>query len=157
MEAEYDSEIPRSEVELWMKKATEQTLETLPAFTKEMNELIPTTYGNCVHKTAIASVAISWAMNKELGLTGFQASEVMWEYITYWMNKHNPLKLLDYSEMLYPQYSYKFTTMTKSTHDWLKAEARKTLEKSDGMHPDVREHMEQIIMGKVPFGYKVKD
>jgi hypothetical protein len=153
----FGSEIPRSEVEMWMKRAREQTPETLPAFLKEVQTLIPESYGNAVHKLAIQAIAATWAADKATGgITGFMAGCVMWEYIQFWMSNTNPQKLLDFGNMLYPQYEDHFTTISKDTFRWLQEEARKRVQEQN-MAPRVREHMEEIIMGKVPFGFRVGD
>lgn len=154
-----DAEIPQTELKMWMKKAREQTKETLLDFFKEV-DLIPPSYGNAVHKTAICTVATAWAIQREQqgGITGFQAGAVMWEFIRFWESKESPLKLVDYENMLYPQYDYHFEKIiSKSTWDWLQKKAKEELQSGCGMCPEVREHMEKIVMGMVPFGYIVKD
>jgi hypothetical protein len=61
--------------------------------------------------------------------------------------------------MLYPQYEEQFTSISKETFKWMQKRAREILENKDGsgFSPRVRDHMEQIIMGHVPFGYKVRE
>ena len=156
---DFGGEIQRSEVEAWMKLAREQTPETLPDFLKDVHEAIPVSYGNAVHRLAISAIATTWAYNKSQagGITGFQASCVMWEYIEFWMSKHTPHILLDYEDMLYPQSEEKFTSISQEIWDWIRKTARERLEKdSKFMAPAVAKHMDQIIMGRVPFGYRVR-
>ena len=61
--------------------------------------------------------------------------------------------------MLYPQQEYKFNTINESTWEWLQKEAKERL-KMDGdpiIHPDVKKHMQSIIDGKIPFGWKLRE
>ena len=156
----FGKEIPRAEVEMWMKKAHDQTPETLAQFLKDVRDGIPVSYGNIVHKMAISAIATTWAVDHsdQGGITGFQAGCVMWEYIQFWMSLHHPLSLIDYENMLYPQYEDRFTSISKETFAWMQKRAREILEenKDHGMHPNVREHMERIIMGQPPFGFRVR-
>ena len=147
--------------EKWYVDAKEQTLETLPAFLKELSEL-GHDYGTICHALGAAAVAAASAMNHAPcgGITGFQAWFVMWGFVRGWLKNHNKcgMMLVDYDDMLYPQYDYKFDkTITSGTWTEIQAQAQANLDENNGAHPDVIAHWESIVRGKVPFGYKVRD
>lgn len=83
---------------------------------------------------------------------------------TYYSNKCG-LKLIDYDNMLYPQYEYKFDKVI-SDETWkdIQEQARKNLEGLEELdkehrlvHPDVIAHWQSIVEGQVPFGYRVEE
>ena len=147
--------------ETWYERAKNQTLETLPTFLKELAEY-PKDYNSAVHAIGAAAVAASWAMNNDGcfgGITGFQAGCVMWEYVEHWMGYKGPMKLLQYNDMLYPQYDYRYDkTMSEDTWTWLKQEAMKNIQeccngKKSSVSPIVLNHWLRIVNGEIPFGY----
>lgn len=145
----------------WYEDAKEQTLETLPAFMKKILDE-PQTYDSIVEAIAACAVGAAWAAahSPNGGITGFQGSWVMWRFIQYWMRieESEPLKLVRYNEMLYPQYNYKFAkTISRDTWDWLQEKADKYLNENGYAHPDVVAHWKSIVNGVVPFGYTVKE
>lgn len=93
------------------------------------------------------------------GITGFQASCLMWEMVKkYGMYSDNvPLRLIDYSDLLYPQNEHKFNSLPKETWEWAVKEAKEKLQKEDvnTWHPSVFYHIKDIAEGQVPFGLKV--
>lgn len=80
----------------------------------------------------------------------------MWEYITSWMSNENPQKILDYGNLLYPQYRDHFTSISPDTWKWVQEQARTGLS-NPLMAESVRVHMLGIVAGKVPFGLKIKE
>lgn len=117
-------------------------------------------YGTICHAVAAAAQASAWLMDAgpQGGITGFQAGAVMWTFIQNWMSMKGPLKLVKYENMLYPQYDAHFEkTIGSGTWKWLQEEASKRLAEKSPMGPFVKEHMESIVAGKVPFGYEVSD
>ena len=122
-------------------------------------------YGTICHAIAACSLAAAWAANKyEQGhITGFQASFVMWDLIKEWMYSGNQsgLRIVDYDDMLYPQYEGKFDkVISKRTFESIQKIAQERLnEVKQGReaHPDVIKHWESIVAGNVPFGYKIKE
>lgn len=121
-------------------------------------------YGNAPIAIAQACLAVAWFFSKEFGITGFQASFVMWDFIFGWQKRNNKtsLKLVDYDEMLYPQYAYKFEKMiSKDTWKQIQKAAKDLLEeahkntKTQNVHPLVYQHWKEIASGKVPFGYEL--
>jgi hypothetical protein len=160
LEADRKAEVSHDIVMGWMERARKQKFDTLQQFLKEVHDDIPNSYGNICHKIGIAAIASMYAFehSDQGGITGFQASHIMWEVTCAWNNDYDPQRLVKYKDMLYPQYEHKFTSISKDTFKWMQAEARKILsETNEHMHPHVREHMESIIMGNVPFGYSLED
>lgn len=145
----------------WYEVAKEQTMETLPEFIKILSE-IAIGYDSYPHAMSASAIATMWAMDKAPngGITGFQASYIMWQIIQHWMYPTNKcgLRMLDYDDMLFPQYSHKFSkVIDHETWTSLQTEAERRLsEEVDGCtHPDVIKHWRSIVNGIVPFGYTV--
>lgn len=148
----------------WFEQAREQTLETLPDFINHvMNDYIHD-YGTVCHAISACAIAAAWAADntENGGITGFQASFVMWNFVKQWSYSSNKcgLAIIDYDKMLFPQYEEMFTKKTISFATWkrLQERAKELLaEKENGIaHPDVREHWKSVANGVVPFGYVVK-
>ena len=84
----------------------------------------------------------------------------MWDFIKNWTKMGNEcgLKLVDYDDMLYPQYEEKFEkTICKDNFELIQKKAMENLEKSKDAHPAVIAHWRKIANGEVPFGYRVVD
>ncbi len=148
--------------EQWYIDAKVQTAESLPEFIRHLTEDYSHDYGTIVHACAAAAIAATWTVDHACGgISGFQAGAVMWEYIVEWQGLRNkPLRLMQYSDMLYPQYKDKFQkTISKDTWKWLQDEAAKNLaeKESDYTSTTVYQHWQNIVAGIIPFGYTVKD
>jgi len=151
--------------EEWYKEARQMTPENLPAFITKLTTEYIHDYGTICHACAAAAVAATWAIEHgpQGGITGFQASAIMWEYIRNWMHggENKPLRLLDMEDLLYPQYYYKFNAISKSTWDHIQIVAKEKLEKveigDESAHPNVIAHWKSILEGRVPFGLVVTD
>ena len=147
--------------EKWYEEAKEQTLETLPAFMKKILDE-PQSYESIVEAIAACAVGAAWAADhhENGGITGFQGSWVMWQFIKHWMCKGDScgLRLVDYDDMLYPQYDYKFCdkTISKSTWEALQKKAAEYLAEGCGVE-EVKAHWRSIVNGVEPFGYTVKE
>jgi len=146
--------------EEWFVEAKTITTETLPAFIRKLTENYNHDYGTIVHAITAAAIAAATAVNKSDvgGITGFQAGCVLWGFISKWMHyEDTPLKLVNYEHMLYPQYYHDFDkTISPETWEWLREKAGEFLQKErDFLHPDVKAHWEAIVMGQVPFGYRI--
>ena len=106
--------------EEWLKKAKKATIETLPAFLKELTEEYSHDYGTICHAVAIGAIAAAWAVDHSPtgGITGFQAGCIMWEFIRHWNFSSNKtgLRIIDYDNFLYPQYEDSYQkTISKDT------------------------------------------
>lgn len=156
MNDKYDEQKYKDELYERAKKVTPEGM------TEFIQELVSHdhNYGSCVIDVAAAAIAGASIMSRELGITGFQAGCVLWEYLEQFHHIKFPTRLLQQDDMLFPQYESKFTTITKEVWDWLQKEAKERLssagEEENYMHPNVRRHMQSIIDGQVPFGYKVQ-
>lgn len=145
----------------WYKEGRNQTLGTLPEFLKGLVENYSHDYGTICHAMTAAALAAMWAVDKsdQGGITGFQASCIMWEFIKQWDKSNNKagLKMIDYDYLLYPQYEEKFEK-TISSDQWgvIQKEANKNLEENtQRTHPDVISHWQSISDGEIPFGFRI--
>lgn len=165
---ELDEEKDWEIINSWYEKAAEQTFETLPGFISGIINGYRHDYGTICHAISACTLATAWACNRmdgaQGGITGFQAGAVMWMFIKRWEFKNNKcgLRLIDYDDLLYPQYEYKFNkSIEPSTWEKLQEEAKKLIEetKNDafGPHPEVLAHWQSIVDGHVPFGLEVED
>lgn len=147
--------------ELREKRKEIKTFEDLTAFLKDVEENYNIGYGEAPRAMAQASVAVAWYLADKFGITGFQAGCVMWDFVCDWIKTNNKcgLRLVDFDDMLYPQYGYKYDkTINSSTWADIQKEAKNKLENnSESAHPDVVSHWQSIVDGVVPFGYTVKD
>lgn len=147
----------------WFKQAEKQTIETLPEFMNHIMNDYCHDYGTICHAVAACALAAVWAANHHPsgGITSFQAGFVMWDIIrqmNYPSNKCG-MKLIDYDNMLYPQYAHKFEkTIAPNTWKSLQESAREKIEQ-DGeyAHPEVLKHWKSIADGTIPFGYQIEE
>ena len=147
----------------WFAEAKKMTEEGLSDFFARIIHGYNHDYGTACHAVAACALAAAWAAcgENDIGLSGFQAGFVMWDFIRDWKYRHNKcgLRLVDYDNMLYPQYDDKFEkAIDRYTWEALQKQALENLEKySKYAHPDVIDHWQSIVDGIVPFGYEVKD
>lgn len=149
----------------WYEEAKEMTAEKLPEFIRHLTEDYGHDYGTIVKAMGAAAIAAVYAIDnsEQGGITGFQASCLNWEFLMNWYYTTNKcgMRLVDYDDMLYPQYGHKYEkTISSSVWNKLQAEAEKNLNEREGgglVHPDVVAHWKSIVAGNVPFGYVVKD
>ena len=147
-------------------EATRQTLDTLPEFIKHVMNDYELDYNTVVDAVAICAIAGAHTADScdKGGITGFQASGVMWRFIFNWMYPNNRvgMRLINFDDMLYPQYESKFDKLiSKRTFEELQEVAKEMIEKSKQSlgfaAPVVLEHWKSIVDGIVPFGYKLKE
>lgn len=161
----------KKDIEEWFSAAGKQTFDTLPGFIQHvMNDYVHD-YGTVVHAIAACAIATAWACNEMEGaaggITGFQASFVMWDFIRHWSYEHNKcgMKLVDYDELLYPQYGYKFEkTLSPDLWKGIKEEAQRRYDEAvkdiETGKPFVASggvlaHWKSIADGTPPFGFVV--
>jgi hypothetical protein len=143
--------------ELWTE-AGKQTPESLPAFMAKLHSDYQHDYGTVCHAMAMAALGAAWAFDKgpQGGITGFQSVAVMWKFIRHWTGNKGAMKLVQYDDMLYPQYGHKFDkVLDPRTWQDLQKSAREKLENSHAA-PQVEAHWQSIADGVVPFGYRIK-
>lgn len=145
------------------KEAMKQTTDTIGDFVKHAMCDYPHDYGSvCVAVAACALAGVHAADSlPQGGITGFQAGFVMWEFVRQMNYRGNKcgLRMIDYDNMLFPQYAHEFEK-TISSDNWklLQEEAKRRLEEdSEHEHPYVINHWKSIVDGVVPFGYKIEE
>ena len=98
--------------EEWYVQAHDITLDDLPKFIEHLMNDYDHDYGTICHALTAGSIATMYAMNKheQGGITGFQAGCIMWMFIRKWLYSENKtgLRMLNYDDILYPQYKHKF-------------------------------------------------
>lgn len=143
----------------WYKEAKDVTVKELPNFMKKILDGYEHDYGTICHAVAASAIAAAWAANKSKqgGITGFQAGCIMWEFIKHWMSyEDEPMRLINYKDMLYPQSEDKFMVISEETWKWLQEKAAENIKSIPLAHPEVIAHWKNIVNGKVPFGYQVQ-
>ena len=160
-----DKQIITEEMHLekdWFDRASKvSTTEELTQFVDEMMNSYEHDYGTACHAVAACALAGAWLGSQMEGITGMQASFVMWDFIRYWIKSSNEcgLRLVDYDDFLYPQYKYKYDkTISKETWRSIQDEAKRLLEEDDNfVCAEVKNHWLNIVSGIVPFGYTVEN
>lgn len=142
------------------KEAREQTAETIGDFIKHVMNDYHLDYSTvCFAVAASAIAAVHAADNQEHGgITGWQAGYIMFEIIRQMNYPNNKcgLRIINYDDMLFPQYGYKFEkTIDPDTFMALQEEALIRLKNHDA-HPAVINHWKSIADGVVPFEYEIK-
>lgn len=153
----------REIIEQWYKDARLQTVETLPKFIGHVLNDYVHNYGTICRAIGTCALAAAWAADnsEQGGITGFQAGYVAWTFLQQWAYPRNKcgLRIVDYDNMLYPQYKREFDKTTpKRVMDALVVEAKEYLSNitdEQPVSPDVKEHWEKIAQGVPPFGFSV--
>jgi len=145
----------------WFEQTSKiKTIDQLTDFINHVINDYDHDYGTACHAIGAATAAAAWYGANVEGITGFQASFAMWDFIKNWIKNNNEcgLKLIDYDDFLYPQYQYKFEK-TISQDVWLRIreQAKKNLESNESACLEVQNHWKNIACGIVPFGYTVKE
>lgn len=145
----------------WYAEAKEMTAEKLPEFIRHLTEDYKHDYGTIVKAMGAAAIAAVNAINhsEQGGISGFQASCLNWEFLMNWCYTTNKcgMRLLNYDDMLFPQYYHKFNTISASTWKRIQERAKECLTEGGFVHPDVKKHWQSIVDGVVPFGYTVAE
>lgn len=146
--------------ELEEKRKDIKSFDELVKFLEDVKDNYNIGYGETPRAMAQAILATGWYFAREFGITGFQSGFVMWDFVEDWCYPGNKcgLRIVNYDDMLYPQYVHKFDkVISKSTFDALQKAAKQNLQDVDYAHPDVKQHWESIAAGNTPFGYRVKE
>ena len=137
------------------------TFDDLINFLRNIKDNYNCGYGEAPRAIAQASLAVAWYLSREFGITGLQAGTVMWDFIHDWLYTTNEcgMRLVNYDEMLYPQYEYEFQkTISLDTFKSLQKKAQQLIETNgEYAHPAVIEHWKSIAAGNIPFGYTIKE
>lgn len=144
----------------WFEEAREMTAEKLPEFIRKLTHDYEHDYGTICHAIAAAAVAAAWAVERSPsgGITGFQAGAVMWSFMEHWNSIKGPARLIQYDDLLYPQYEHKFTAISPDTWEHVRKEAEKLIAErsAETVHPDVFMHWQSVAKGQIPFGLRVE-
>ena len=138
---------------------TKEDLDNLLAEVVDSHEAFD--YGKiCYAISACMLAALNYVDRSEIGgITGFQASVIGWEMVRQLIitDKRAILRLVNYDNMLYPQYKRNFDKVIDSKlWEKLQKQAAENLEKHPDAHPNVTKHWQSIVDGKVPFGFKIE-
>ena len=122
-------------------------------------------YGTICHALsaiALAAARVADRHYEQGGITGFQAGFVMWGFIKEWMFSHNKLglSLIDYDNLLYPQYDHSFTiTLDPKLVEQMQKEAQRLIDTTNPnqVNENVLAHWKKLAEGEVPFGLQVKE
>lgn len=160
----------------WQKDARAiRTVEDFLAFHDHLIHDYKHDYGTVVHAISAVSVAAACLCLGDPangGISGAQASGVMWEWLAGWgTGPANAGRMLDYEDMLWPNYERKFNQLSHGTWTFLQQRAAEELAADDLVvegpemgkdgarikaSPRVRAHWQSIVDGVVPFGYKLE-
>jgi hypothetical protein len=115
-------------------------------------------YETAPYAMALASYATFMYMADKLGVTGFQASWADMQFLSRTRGMEDGFRILDYSNLLYPQYENEFDLsmdkLIEENIEHLRPKAIKLLEKDkndDGTynaHEDIVAHWERIANWK---------
>jgi hypothetical protein len=144
----------------WIARAREMTLAELPTFLAEMAEH-PHDYGTICIAIAAAALGAAHAMNRSErgGITGFQASFVAWEFLGAWHRWPEDSaghRLVDFDDLLYPQYAERFRSIPRATFDRVRTKALALLRSNVSAVDTVRRHWDRLAKGEVPFGLRIE-
>lgn len=147
-------------IDLWKKEAKEvKTPDELALFVTKLITQYNHDYGTVVRAMTAAMMASFSVVDKspQGGITGFQAGFIAWDMIKEFMSIQGAAKILDYDNLLYPQYAHKFEkTIDVGTWESVQAKARENLTgNNDHTHHDVVSHWKSIVDGVLPFGFTI--
>lgn len=134
-----------------MREATPESPKTIEELANYIKTLVEQKhdYGTCVYAMSHAAVAAFNYVAFELGVTGFQASCADLDILRHTRNlKHG--RVLDFGDLLYPQYEDRFNISFQSlideNIDWLAQEAQRRLSKAtEHTHRDVLDHWRMLV------------
>lgn len=152
----------KTKQELQVKRAEIKSFDDLVSFIKDVDEHYNIGYGDAPRAIAQAALATAWYLSGRFGITGFQSGATLWDFIEDWSSvgkQTQCAKIIDYDNMLYPQYEYKFDkSIPPAAWKRIQEAAKSNLEEdAKHAHPDVVKHWKSIVAGKVPFGFYVRD
>ena len=141
----------------WFKEARNCRLDdgSLQRFLDHLRNDYLHDYGTSARATAAAAFATANAFARYEGLTGFQWSCVAMDVLGQMCFPDNKLgfTVIDYDDLLYPQYEYRFTERKISAEgaEKLKQEAKARIGEGDEwVHPDVMAWWQKLADGQFP-------
>lgn len=145
----------------WKAKAEAvKTEDELIAFIRDMVSY-DHDYGSIVHAIFNGMNATMNFINRSPagGITGFQAGCLGHMCIQEYLYIKPPYRILDFNNLLYPQYEDKFEkVISREVWEDLRKKAAVEYEKF-GEHGSerVKSHLKSVADGVIPFGFEVKD
>lgn len=152
-ETEYKEYIYKKADKVKTKKQLDELLNEVTNCEELGYDKIVYAISGCMLATA------NYINNSEVGgITGFQASFIGWEMVRKFIyGSKIGMKLVDYGDMLYPQYKERFQKIiSQGTWESLQKQAEINLKEVPTADPKVIKHWKRIVRGKIPFGYKVE-
>lgn len=138
------------EKEFEMRDADVPWFDTIDELKEYINSLTEQDhdYGTAVYAISMAATATFKYVAKQLGCTGFQASCADMDILRRTRHMKNGFSIINYENLLYPQYKISFPTWDQLIEDNLEnlaEDAAKKLKDSPGAHKDVRAHWEKLV------------
>lgn len=152
------------ELDFRKKYEGKENISTMKEFQDLFDEALKDAndYGSIVVCCALMMNAAFNLVNRSSsgGITGFQAGCLMWEMVKKYgtFSENAPLSIVDWNNLLYPQYSDQFVTISRATLERVQENAKKKLEQLKGdefCSPVVLAHLQSVAGGKAPFGLRV--
>ncbi len=148
-------------IEQWNKEAKGiKTPDELAQFVTKLTTEYEHDYGTIVRAVTAAMLAGFSVVDKspQGGITGFQAGFIGWDMVKEFMSIQGAAKILDYDNLLYPQYADKFEkTLTAEIWGVTQQKAKDNLaESNEHTNHNVISHWESIAAGELPFGFVIK-
>ena len=149
--------------ESWFKEATNCRLDdgSLQKFLDHLKNDYLHDYGTSARATAAAAFATAIAFAQYEGLTGYQWGYVAMDVLGRMSFPNNKLgfMVIDYDDLLYPQYEHRFTERKISAEgaQKLRQEAKARISGNDGVvHPEVMAWWQKLANGQFPEWLKVE-
>lgn len=147
-------------IEQWKIEAKEvKTPDELAEFVTKLTTEYSHDYGTVVRAMTASMLAAFSVIDKspQGGITGFQAGFIAWDMIKEFMSIQGAAKIIDYNNLLYPQYADKFEKIiTAEIWEDIQKKANANLAE-DNKHTSTKviEHWSMISKGDLPFGFSI--
>lgn len=151
--------------ELETKRKNIESFYDLVDFLNDVKENYGYGYGEMARAIAQAGLATMNYFALEFGITGFQASCLIWDVIKDWSFSDNKcgLRIINYDDMLYPQYKYYFekiipeSTFKRIQNEALQNIAVMGINRDKAKNDNLYSHWFSIADGNPPFEYKIRN
>ena len=148
-------------IEQWFNDAKgKDGVKSLDEFYRHLTQDYQHDYGTCCHAIIAMAVAAIEKMSREFGITGFQHSCVMWGIISREFHDHNKLglRLLDYDNLLYPQFQDEFrqSEISEEQAEKIRKQAQANIDEGGMVAHAVEEWWKKLASGWLPDYVKVK-
>lgn len=128
--------------------------QALDIFIEDVVEKYNNDYGGVCYAIGNAAYATAMYLAHKCGITGFQAGEVMWEFIRQWDFRNNEcgLRIINYDDLCYPQYLYKFEGMKIPQEVWDRVikKCQNLMKNEEHACNKVKQHWSAIANGFIP-------